>query len=103
MTACTVLATNPGDVNLTAADMSLCYSLMHGGIEDQNNKMIRNSTVLADCFNINQDFVPNEISVIEGEILNCLTYQSFWHHSNFFVNSAFWRICMKCLREMTLC
>jgi hypothetical protein len=55
MTACTVLATNPGDVNLTAADMSLCYSLMHGGIEDQNSKIIRNSTVLADCFNINQD------------------------------------------------
>ena len=34
-----------------------------------------------------------------------LHYQSFCDHSRNFaeVNSAFWRICKKCLKEMTRC
>ncbi|CAB4006437.1 Hypothetical predicted protein, partial [Paramuricea clavata] len=66
MTACTMLAAKPSDGNLTVQDMSLC-SMVQVGIVDLDDKMIRNSTVLADCHNMNQDFVPNDISAIEGQ------------------------------------
>jgi hypothetical protein len=66
-----MLAEKPSDGNLTVQDMSLC-SMVQVGIVDLDDKMIRNSTVLADCHNMNQDFVPNDISAIEGDVPNCI-------------------------------
>ena len=68
MAACTVLATKPDDVNRSVEDMSLC-SVVEAWNKDQENEEIRNSTFLSNRHTINQNFVPSEISVIEGMIL----------------------------------
>ena len=68
MAACTVLATKSDDVSFTAEDMSLC-SVVQAGIKDRESNIVRNSTFLSNCHEINEDFVPNEISVIEGKML----------------------------------
>ena len=71
MAACTVLAMKPDDVNRSVEDMSLC-SVVEAWNKDQENEEIRNSTFLPYIpyrYTINQDFVPSEISVIEGMIL----------------------------------
>lgn len=72
MTTCTMLADKHSDIDLTTEDMLLC-SVVQMGIKSQKNKNIRNSTVLAACDTINEDFVPNEISAIEGKNFSAKT------------------------------
>ena len=70
MTTCTILAENVGGIDLTTDDMSLC-SVVQMGMKSRDNKNIKNSTCLAGYSAIvNDDFVPNGISAIEGEFLN---------------------------------
>ena len=76
MTACTMMQDIPNNTNLTGDDMSLCSMVQ------DNNEKIKNSTVLADFHNIDQDFVPNEISAILGEclIMRLLKHDSTWFY-----------------------
>lgn len=66
MTTCTMVTGKHCDIDLSTEDMSLC-SVVQMGNNSQDNKNIRNSTVLAGSGTINEDFVPNEISAIEGD------------------------------------